>query len=159
MKRRIWLSLGSNIEREKNIKSAVDFLGHLFGEIVVSPIYESEAVGFDGEAFFNLVVGVESAISLKRLNKTFRRIEDEHGRVRGSDKFAARTLDIDILTFGDWVSLDDEWDIPRAEITEYAFVLLPLSEVAENELHPVLNKTYGELWEAFNQSEQKLWLV
>jgi 2-amino-4-hydroxy-6-hydroxymethyldihydropteridine diphosphokinase len=86
------------------------------------------------------------------LIRALREIEDAHGRVRGSEKFAPRTLDIDLLTYGDAVTTTDGYELPRDEILSYAFVLGPLAEVAGNEVHPVQKKRYGELWAGFNAS-------
>ncbi|OOZ37209.1 2-amino-4-hydroxy-6-hydroxymethyldihydropteridine diphosphokinase [Solemya velesiana gill symbiont] len=156
---RIWLSLGSNIDREANICGALQALDRHFGPLVISRVFESEAVGFEGDPFYNLVVGLESESSIDDLMGVFRGIESDFGRVRGDDKFAARTLDIDLLTYGDQVLADGGMELPRDEILKYAFVLQPLSEVAGDERHPVEEKTYAELWQAFDASGQKLWPV
>jgi 2-amino-4-hydroxy-6-hydroxymethyldihydropteridine diphosphokinase len=153
---RVWLSLGSNIDREKNIRSAMAALEKAFGELVVSPIYESEAVGFDGDPFLNLVVGLDTDLPPTGIAATLRRIEQEHGRSRGAEKFVARTLDIDLLTYGQQVIRAPGVDVPRDEITRYAFVLRPLSQVAGNELHPVEGVSYQALWDAFDKSQQQL---
>ncbi|MBA1330900.1 2-amino-4-hydroxy-6-hydroxymethyldihydropteridine pyrophosphokinase, partial [Candidatus Endoriftia persephone str. Guaymas] len=84
-------------------------------------------------------------------------IEEKNGRQRESDKFAPRTLDVDLLTYGDVVVDEPGLQLPRDEITRYAFVLLPLSEVAGDEIHPVTGQSYRELWRAFNAPEQRLW--
>jgi 2-amino-4-hydroxy-6-hydroxymethyldihydropteridine diphosphokinase len=156
---RVWLSLGSNIERQRHIRQALEDLRKGFGSLVVSPIYESEAVGCEGENFFNLVVGIRTSLSIEDLAHRLRDIERQHGRRRSSDKFAPRTLDIDILTYGDRVVDQDDIQLPRDEITRYAFVLLPLSEVAGGEVHPPTGLTYRELWESFKQTAQPLWRV
>jgi 2-amino-4-hydroxy-6-hydroxymethyldihydropteridine diphosphokinase len=85
-----------------------------------------------------------------------RAIEDAHGRTRGGDKFAPRTLDIDLLTYGDSVLNAGPLRLPRDEILKYAFVLGPLAEVAGAERHPVDGRNYAELWAAFNQAAQPL---
>lgn len=157
--KRIWLSLGSNIDRERHILSALDELNEAFGELIVSTIYESEAVGFDGPPFYNLVVGIDSGLSVSELKERFHTIEVSHGRVRGKESFSSRTLDIDLLTYGDQRVDVAGVELPRDEITRYAFVLLPLSEVAGDERHPVIGKRYRELWESFDKSGQLLWPV
>ncbi|MES9877975.1 MAG: 2-amino-4-hydroxy-6-hydroxymethyldihydropteridine diphosphokinase [Candidatus Sedimenticola sp. PURPLELP] len=156
---RIWLSLGSNIDRDANIRGALSELERHFGALVISRVFESEAVGFEGDPFYNLVVGIESDSSIDELMVVFRGIESMFGRVRGGDKFASRTLDIDLLTYGDLVLKDDRLELPRDEILKYAFVLQPLAEVAGDELHPAEGRTYAGLWAAFDQPEQKLWPV
>jgi len=155
----IWLSIGSNIDREKNIRGAVKSLQETFGELVLSSVYESKAVGFEGALFYNMVVGLETDLSVKSLNSGFRRIEEKHGRIRDGKKFSSRTLDIDLLLYGDEIIDEEGVDIPRSEITQYAFVLRPLAEVAGSMRHPVDGCTYQELWGAFDQARQKLWRV
>ena len=157
---RIWLSLGSNIDRSRHIQSALKVLGEEFGPLIVSPVYESKAVGFDGDAFYNLVVGIETDLLAESLMARFRAIESDHGRVRGSAKFSSRTLDIDLLTYGDCSLKQGKLELPRGEILRYAFVLLPLSDVAGDEVHPLTGKCYRDLWDEFdNKKEQPLWQV
>ena len=156
---RAWLSLGSNIDREKNIRSAIAALEKVFGRLFVSPVYESEAVGFAGDPFLNLVVGLDTDLPPGEVAQRLRLIEREHGRVRSGSKFSPRTLDIDLLTYGQQIIHTPDVDVPRDEITRYAFVLRPLSQVAGNELHPVEGVSYQALWDAFDQSQQPLWTV
>ncbi|WP_062061341.1 2-amino-4-hydroxy-6-hydroxymethyldihydropteridine diphosphokinase [Cellvibrio sp. OA-2007] len=155
----IYLSLGSNVERHKNITAALDALADLFGELQVSSVYESESVGFAGSHFFNLVVGANTDLSIAELSETLKRIEDDNGRKRSGPKFSPRTLDIDILTYGDFVGVDAGVELPRAEITQNAFVLLPLAEIAAQIKHPQLQVTYQELWASYDQASQSLWAI
>ncbi|MET0061679.1 MAG: 2-amino-4-hydroxy-6-hydroxymethyldihydropteridine diphosphokinase [Candidatus Thiodiazotropha endolucinida] len=154
-----WLSLGSNMAPENHIPRALRDLEALFGELQVSPIYESEAVGLEGDNFHNLVVGIYTDLSPRALVVELRKLEARHGRRRTPDRFASRTLDIDLLTYGDQIIDDGPIQLPRDEIVKYAFVLLPLSDVAGDELHPHSGRTYRQLWEAFDQSDQSLWRV
>ncbi len=156
---RIWISLGSNIDRERNIRAALHDLQAEFGSLLISRIYESEAVGFSGDAFYNLVVGIDTERPVDELIRLFRAIESAHGRTREGGGFAARTLDIDLLTYGDRVMDLGGLHLPRDEITRYAFVLLPLSELAGESRHPELGETYGELWRRFDHASQRLWPV
>lgn len=155
---RVYLGLGSNTEREKHITAGVAALHEQFGDLVLSPIYESESVGFAGSLFFNLAVGFDTELSLEALQQSLKIIEDNYGRIRGGSKYSPRTLDIDILTFGDFISHDSAFDVPRAEILENAFVLQPLADIAPNELHPCTQKTFIEHWLAYSH-HQKLWLA
>lgn len=156
---RVWISLGSNIEREHNIRAALHDLQREFGPLQLSRVYESEAVGFPGDAFYNLVAGVDTEMPVAALIETFRAIESAHGRTREEGGFSSRTLDIDLLTYGDQVVDQAGVHLPRDEITRYAFVLLPLSEVAGESCHPELGLTYRELWSRFDHASQKLWAV
>ena len=156
---RVYLSFGSNIDREHNIRSGLDALARHFPQLLLSPVYESSAVGFDGEAFLNLVVAIDTELSVGGLSAMLRAIEADHGRTRGEKKFASRTLDIDILTYGDAVGVIDGVELPRDEILKHAFVLKPLADIAPEERHPLLQKNYAELLAAKDFSSQSLWPV
>lgn len=156
---RVWLSLGSNVDRQLHVDQALVDLQTDFGELAVSPIYESEAVGCTGNNFYNLVVGIETALPILVLAAGLRAIEEKNGRLRGVDKYAPRTLDIDLLTYGDRIVDLGDLHLPRDEITRYAFVLLPLSEVAADEVHPLTGLSYRELWASFYDPSQMLWRV
>ncbi|MBN8429286.1 2-amino-4-hydroxy-6-hydroxymethyldihydropteridine diphosphokinase [Microbulbifer salipaludis] len=155
----VYLSLGSNIEREKHLSAGLDALVKAFGDLRISQVYESESVGFAGDDFYNLVAAIDTDLSVGALALHLRQIEDENGRQRSGPKFSARTLDIDILTYDELTGEVDGIQLPRDEILKNAFVLLPLSELAPDTLHPVVGKTYQQLWEAYDQSSQKLWPV
>lgn len=156
---RVYLSFGSNIDREHNIRSGLDALARHFPQLILSPVYESAAVGFDGEAFLNLVVAVDTDLSVGELSALLRAIEADHGRTRGEKKFASRTLDIDILTHGDAIGVIDGVELPRDEILKHAFVLKPLADIAAAEKHPLLQKSYADLLAARDFSSQSLWQV
>ena len=150
--RTAYISIGSNIERDKNIPSSLAALEAYFGSLVVSSVYESEPVGFIGESFYNLVVGFESDWEVKAIAKKLRQIEQEHGRTREAQKFSARTLDLDLILYGDLIVSDGRLQIPRDEIERYAFVLEPLAEIAHNSTHPVSGESYAALWQAFDKT-------
>ena len=154
---RVWLSLGSNIDPESNLRSAITGLRRRFGPLILSRVYRSKAVGFEGAPFLNMVAGIDTDMAVSRLIERLRVVEDEHGRIRDSaDKNLSRTLDIDLLTYGDLPVQVGQVVLPRDEITRYAFVLLPLAEVAGDEIHPLTGSTYSELWASFDKSGQTL---
>ena len=151
---RVWVSVGSNIQPELNVQAAIALANQAFGELILSPVYKTPAVGFEGEDFLNLVFGFDTEMPVGEVRTLLRRIEDQQGRVRDGLKFVPRTLDLDLLTYGDLVS--EALDIPRKEITRYAFVLKPLALVAGDEIHPPSGKSYARLWREFDQGDDML---
>ena len=93
---RVFLGLGSNIEAEENLRSAVNTLRELYSDLVTSAVYESEAVGFQGDNFLNMVVAFTAEESAEVISELMDEIEDAHGRRRNLDRMMARTLDIDM---------------------------------------------------------------
>lgn len=153
---RVYLGLGSNIDREKNLRGAVRALEERFGDVLVSPVYESDAVGFEGDPFYNLVVAIDTDKTVGELAAELRAIEEAWGRDRLAPKFSSRTLDIDILTWGNACGEIDGVNLPRDEILKHAFVLKPLADLAGNDRHPETIRPYAEHWEAFDHSRQPL---
>ena len=131
----IWVSIGSNIEREHHIREALERLRPELGEAVLSPIYESPSEGFDGPDFYNLVVGYDTGQSPEYLIRLFNRVESELGRTRTEKKFSSRTIDIDLLTYDDQIISVLDKQLPRDDILKYSFVLRPLADVAPDERH------------------------
>lgn len=156
---RVYVSIGSNIERDANIRGGVADLKKCFGELELSRVYESEAVGFDGDNFFNLVAAFDTDEDVLTVAKILHDIENDHGRTREGPRFSSRTLDIDMLLYDDAVMREGKLELPRDEITKNAFVLWPLAEIAPELKHPVLHKSYAELWDAFDKDKQPLWPV
>jgi 2-amino-4-hydroxy-6-hydroxymethyldihydropteridine diphosphokinase len=84
----IYLSLGSNVDRHKHITAALDALAENVGELIISPVYESKSIGFDGSNFFNLVVGANTDLAIAELSELLKKIEDDNGRKRSGPKFS-----------------------------------------------------------------------
>lgn len=154
---RIYISVGSNIDRETNIRGAVRELAQAFGPLLLSSVYESEAVGFVGDAFYNLVVGADTHLDVAAVVSLCKQIEDNYGRVRDGVKYCGRSLDLDLLTYDQLICVEPV-ELPRAEILHNAFVLQPLAELAPDTLHPSQQQRYAALWQAY-QVPQKLWIV
>lgn len=152
----VLLGVGSNIERERYINAGLDALQGLFGELRLSSVYESAAVGFDGQPFLNLVAAVETDLGVGELARRLRHIETEHGRPPNATRFSARQLDIDLLTYDRLTGRVDGVILPRGEILENAFVLCPLAEIAGEQLHPLTGISYREHWQAYDRSSQPL---
>jgi len=152
----IYISLGSNIDREQNTRSGVQALRDAFGKLELSSVYESEAVGFEGDAFYNMVIACSVDAPVMQVNRILRDIEDTYGRDRSGPKFSSRTLDLDLLLYDDLVIEQDGLVLPRGEILKNAFVLWPLAEIAPDLVHPVAGKRYAELWGEFDKSRESL---
>ncbi len=154
---RAWLSLGSNIEPEQHLRAALADLRARYGAIVVSPAYRTRAVGFDGPDFVNLAVGIDTDEAPEALDAWLHELEARHGRVRGPSRFASRTLDADIVLFGDRILHGPgHLEVPRAELVKHAFVLRPMADVAPGLVHPQLRKTLAELWRVFEGDRQSI---
>jgi len=145
---KIFVSMGSNIDREHNIRSGIKALKGAFGKLILSSVYESEAAGFKGDPFYNAVVGF-AANNCMNVYNVLHDIEDQHGRIRGQEKFSARTLDLDLLFYGCEDLRGSGLDVPRQEVTQYAFILWPLAEIAPDFVHPLENRSIAALWQAF----------
>lgn len=150
-----YISIGSNINKDEHVPASLRALEQTFGKLTISSIYESEPVGFTGDVFYNLVVGFDSDLDVKTVAKQLRQIELDNGRTRDSRKFAARTLDLDLILYGDLIVNDGRLQIPRGEIEHYAFVLEPLAEIAPALKHPVSQLSYAELWQRFDKANLK----
>ena len=148
-----FISVGSNIDKEQHIPSSLKALENLLGHLVISSIYESAAVGFEGDSFYNLVVKFESELPAKDIAKQLRQLELEHGRSRESAKFSSRTLDLDLILYGKQIIRDGRLQIPRDEIERYAFVLEPLAEIAADETHPISGQSFGQLWQQYDKQD------
>ena len=152
----VYISLGSNIERESNTRAGVRALYEQYGELILSSVYESEAVGFEGDSFYNMVIALKTDETVEQVAQRLRQIEEDYGRDRSGPKFSSRTLDLDLLLYGEMVLDEPGLQIPRDEILHRAFVLWPLAEVAPDLKHPVVGKSYAQLWFEFDKSQEQL---
>lgn len=150
------LGIGSNIDPVRNIRRAVASLRELYADVRVSPVYESKAMGFEGDNFLNLVALVELEADLGTLVADCKQLEDRHGRDRSAARFSSRSLDIDVLTYADLVGEFHGVLLPRPEITQNAFVLRPLADLLGAQVHQPTGLSYGELWERFDKGRQPL---
>jgi 2-amino-4-hydroxy-6-hydroxymethyldihydropteridine diphosphokinase len=142
---RVYVSLGTNVDRERNLRAAVAELDARFAPVRVSQVYETRAVGFRGDPFLNAVAGFDTSLELESLLDVLRAIETRSGRTRTDKRYGPRTLDIDVLTYGGVIRDDDAMDVPRSDITRRAFVLVPLAQLAPDASHPVLGERYADL--------------
>ena len=142
----VFVGIGSNIDKEKNIVSAVSALQTAFGALRVSPIYQSAAVGFVGDDFYNLVVSFRSSEPPFAVADKLRSIELAHGRTVKGNHFSSRTLDLDPLLYGSLVIDEGPLQLPHSQLTSYAFILKPLADLAGAYKHPRLGQSYNSLY-------------
>ena len=143
---KVFVSIGSNVDRERHIALALELLGERFGRLELSNTYESAAVGFDGDPFFNLVVAFDCDAEPCQIVAILREVERRCGRDRGGERYAPRTMDLDLLLVGDRVMRRDGIVLPHEEISTQAFVLRPLAELAGERRHPVSGDTLASMW-------------
>lgn len=151
----VFVGIGSNVEPERRVREAVARLRRRFGALRLSPVYRNPAVGFRGDDFLNLVAAFASRESAAAVHAVLDEIERQCGRVRGGPRFAPRTLDLDLLLYGDLVT-DTPVRLPRPEILKYAYVLKPLVDLAPEHRHPVSHRSFAELWRDFAGKDQPL---
>ena len=143
-----YLSLGSNLEPERHLREAIRALRARFGEVVVSPVYRTRAVGFDGPDFLNAAALIDSDLDPYALDRWLHDLEDAHGRDRSGPRFGDRTLDIDLVLYGDLqLKGPGHLRIPRPEL-KHAFVLRPLTDIAPDAVVPGTGRTLAALWRA-----------
>lgn len=147
----VYLGIGSNINAERNLRMGITELRRRFGALELSTAYRSKAVGFEGEDFLNLVVGLSCDASPEEIERSIDEIHSLAGRRRGEEKFASRPLDIDLLLYDELVRESPRPCLPRADILAYSFVLRPLAEIAPTLRHPVTGQTMREHWQQFDQ--------
>lgn len=155
----IFISIGSNQDAARQIRFGVRCLNGMLSQLRLSTVYESEAVGFEGDNFLNLVARAETQLTIAQVEQGFKEIEKEAGRRRDVPKFSDRALDIDLLLYDD-VVCEKPICLPRSEILYHAFVLQPLAEIEPFLKHPIVQKTYQDLWQSFDKKDQqKLWAI
>ncbi|MCF7201509.1 2-amino-4-hydroxy-6-hydroxymethyldihydropteridine diphosphokinase [Pseudomonas oligotrophica] len=152
----VLLGLGSNAGRERHLHAGLDALAALLRDMRCSPVFESLAVGYKGDNFYNLVVAGLTDLPLTELDRRLKFIEAENGRYAPDRK--GLPLDIDVLLYDQQVGDFNGLELPRPEILRNAFVLWPLSLLAPDGVHPGCGRTFAELWRD-SAIAQQLWPV
>jgi len=145
----VYVGVGSNIEPERHLRLAVEALEARFGRIRCSSIYKSPSFGFRGADFLNMVCAFSTDRGPDDVERELHDIEYEGGRLRRGERFSSRTLDLDLLLFGD--SVDAQRRLPRSDVLRYPFVLGPLAELAPTLRHPLTGVSFAEEWKAMQE--------
>ncbi|MFQ5548489.1 MAG: 2-amino-4-hydroxy-6-hydroxymethyldihydropteridine diphosphokinase [Woeseia sp.] len=147
----VYLGLGSNIKPEENLRLGCTELENSFGAIVKSSVYRSKAYGFEGDDFLNMVVSLDTGQPPIEIQDRIEKIHRLAGRDRAAGAYSARTLDIDLLLYGDLVVDEPPIRLPRPDILRFGFVLGPLAEVAPELIHPATNQSIAAHWRKFDK--------
>ncbi len=154
---RAWLSLGSNIAPRANLRAAISALHARFDNVVVSALYRTAAVGFDGPDFLNAAAGIDCDLEPVALDDWLHALEHAYGRERDGPRFGDRPLDIDIVFYDDLIlEGPGNLQIPRPEL-RHAFVLKPLVDIAPDLVDPRSGRTLTQLWQAHPQRGDPPW--
>ncbi|WP_417871170.1 2-amino-4-hydroxy-6-hydroxymethyldihydropteridine diphosphokinase [Winogradskyella sp.] len=161
----VYIALGSNKGNKlEYLQLAIDAIFEKVGAVYkISKVYETPALGFEGDNFYNACIKIETELKPKKLLKTLKQIESDLGRTaKQSDSYESREIDLDILFYEEEVINEKSLIIPHPAIHLRKFVLEPLSTIARDVKHPVFNKTISELLDACNDKSEieaiKIWL-
>lgn len=151
---RAYLSLGSNQDPQRHLRAAIAELRARFGDVVLSPLYRTRAVGFDGGDFINAAAVIQTDLDPVALHDWLHALEDAHGRDRSGPRYGDRTLDIDIVLFDDLTFQGPgNLRIPRPEL-RHAFVLKPLADIAPDVVVPGDGRCVADLWAGHPHHDQ-----
>lgn len=152
----VYVAAGSNVDPATHLRMALAELARAYPSLKVSPAYRNKAVGFDGDDFINLVVGFDTDESVARVRETLQRIETACGRPPQAPKWASRSMDLDILLFGQLVCDEPGLVIPRPDLVRRPYMLKPMADIAPAVVHPLLQKTMRDLWAAFDSAGHEM---
>jgi len=148
---RVFVAAGSNVDAGRNLRLASDELVKEFGQVDFSPAYQNVAAGFEGDDFINFVAAFDTDLSVREVVAELQRIEAMCGRERNAPKWAPRSMDLDILLFGDMVCDEPGLVLPRPDLVRRPYMLGPIADIAPEVVHPTLGKTLGRLWREFDR--------
>ncbi len=152
----VYVAAGSNVEPESHLALALADLAREFPGTRFSPWYRNRAVGFDGADFINLVAGFTTALPVHAVLERLHAIEARCGRARDAPRWAPRTMDLDVLLYGDLVCEEPALRLPRPDLLKRAYMLGPLAALAPEVIHPTAQLTIGELWQRFDRAAHPL---
>jgi 2-amino-4-hydroxy-6-hydroxymethyldihydropteridine diphosphokinase len=152
----VYVAAGSNVAPERNLELAVAALAREFPGSRFSPWYRNRAAGFKGDDFINLVAAFQTALPPAALLGRLHAIEVQCGRERDAPRWAPRSMDLDLLLYGELVCAGPSLTLPRPDLLKRAYMLGPLADLAPDVRHPTAGKTIGELWRDFDQRAHPL---
>lgn len=152
----VYIAAGSNVEPERNLALASRELCREFPDVRFSPWYRNQAVGFEGDDFINFVAGFTTDLPIEVVLPRLHAIETLCGRPRGAPRWAPRSMDLDMLLYGDLIRDEPKLKLPRPDLMKRAFMLGPLADLAPELVHPTLKATIGELWARFDRAAHPL---
>lgn len=152
----VYVAAGSNVDPERRMQQALAELGREFPGVRCSSWYRNRAVGFDGDDFINLVAGFGTALPVHGVVARLQAIEGRCGRGRDAPRWAPRSMDLDVLLYGDLVCEEPGLRLPRPDLLKRAYMLGPLAELAPEVVHPTARLTIGELWRRFDRDAHPL---
>ncbi len=152
----VLVAAGSNVEPLANLRRALDRLAAHYPRLRASAAYRNRAVGFEGEDFVNLVIGFDTAEDVRAVMEQLHAAEAACGRERQAPKWAPRSMDLDVLLYGDRICDEPGLVLPRPDLVRRAYMLGPAAEIAPDTRHPTLGVTLAELWRDFAQQDHPL---
>jgi 2-amino-4-hydroxy-6-hydroxymethyldihydropteridine diphosphokinase len=152
----VYVAVGSNIEPERHLAMATRELRREFPDVRFSPWYRNRAVGFEGADFINLVAGFTTTLSIDEVIARLQAIEALCGRPRDAPRWAPRSMDLDILLYGDMIRDEPRLKLPRPDLLKRAFMLGPLADLEPGLVHPLEKVTIGELWQRFDRAAHEM---
>jgi len=147
----VFVAAGSNVEPVVHLRRALGILGSQYPGLRRSRAWRNAAVGFEGEDFVNLVVAFETDEPVHAVIACLHQTEAACGRARDAPRWAPRSMDLDVLLYGDRVSHEPGLTLPRPDLVRRAYMLGPITELAPALRHPTLGLTMRELWEHFDR--------
>jgi 2-amino-4-hydroxy-6-hydroxymethyldihydropteridine diphosphokinase len=153
---RVYVAAGSNVDPLPNLEHALEELARNFGPLSVSPWYRNQAVGFAGDDFINLVLGFDTQLGVHETQRRLREVETLCGRPRDAPKWAARSMDLDILLYADLHVDEPQLKLPRPDLLLRPYMLGPLADIAPDLRHPTQGRSIAQLWAEFDATAHEM---
>jgi len=148
----VLVAAGSNVDPERNLRTAVGLLAARYPGLRCSRAWRNAAVGFAGEDFVNLALAFTTTDDLHEVIRHLQAAEAACGRERAAPKWAPRSMDLDILLYGEKVLAEPGLTLPRPDLVRRPYMLGPAAELAPQLRHPTDGRTLAELWAAFDKA-------